>query len=597
MIRSFRIRLALYSALLAGLALATFGFSSLWLIRNVKIENLDRTIRSHAEREAGRPPLSMDWVRVESDMANGLGEAGEMLLLVQDGDGETIYQSMRWPDVINAKVLPWPDPATQAQRNGKISYLISEVLAVEGDAARSRPPPRDFRPDDNRPPPADGRPPPRERLPLYGDERPRPPLPQQGDERFHPPKAESRSRSQEPDKTSLLPVETPRLPLPLPEAALNVQVDRPAPWVSREREAPQPRRGEMDAPGQQSSRPVSTVVGKVGSGQTWRIGLARTERSRVAVAVSLKALDAEMHGIRIAFLLAMPVALFLIGLGAWLVSRRALRPVEKLTQAACRITAEGLGERLPVAGEDREFVELIKVFNQMLERLERSFRQAHRFTADAAHELKTPLAILQGQLERAIGEEEAGSAVQIELSGILDEVRRLSTISRKLLLLSQADAGKLSLNRQAVNLSEVLTSLVEDTQMLAPHLNVSAVIQPDLVVSVDGALLLQVLHNLISNAIKYNVDDGWITLSAKRWPRQVDVFVSNASAGIPLGERGKIFERFYRADQARSRDVEGLGLGLALSREIVRAHGGELTYKVIDDNCVEFCLMLRVDGS
>ncbi|MEI7429588.1 MAG: ATP-binding protein [Betaproteobacteria bacterium] len=589
MIHSFRIRLALYSALLAGLALAAFGFSSLWLIRNVKIENLDRTIRSHAEREAGRPPLSMDWVRVEADMANGLGEAGELSLLVQDGDGEVIYQSPRWPVSIDTKVLPWPDQAMREPRNGKIGYLIKEALAVESDTDNFRPPPRDFLSNE-------GRPPPRDRPPSFGDDRPRPPPRRPEDGRPMPPNAGVRSWLPEPDKSTTLPVENPRPPLSRPEAVSNVPGDRPASNLSAEREELQPVRSEQDSPVKRVARPVSSVIGKVGSGQTWRIGLARTERSRVAVAVSLKALDAEMHGIRIAFLLAMPVALFLIGLGAWLVSRRALRPVEKLTQAACRITAEGLGERLPLAGEDREFVELIKVFNQMLERLDRSFRQAHRFTADAAHELKTPLAILQGQLERAIGEAEAGSAVQIELSGILDEVRRLSTISRKLLLLSQADAGKLSLNRQAVNLSEVLTSLVEDTQMLAPHLKVNADIQPDLVVSADGALLLQVLHNLISNAIKYNIDDGWIMFSAKRWPRQVDVLVSNASAGIPPGERGKIFERFYRADRARSRNVEGVGLGLALSREIVRAHGGELTFKVIDDNCVEFCLILRIEA-
>jgi heavy metal sensor kinase len=310
------------------------------------------------------------------------------------------------------------------------------------------------------------------------------------------------------------------------------------------------------------------------------------------VAVSLRAIDAEMQGIRTAFLVAAPIALLLIGLSAWILSQRALRPVQKLSAAARRVTAEGLDQRLPSAGEDREFVELIDVFNGMLERLERSFGQAHRFTSDAAHELKTPLAILQGQLERAIHAAEAGSKLQEELTGILDEVRRLSTISRKLLLLSRADAGRLNLHREAFALSTALAELVEDTRMLAPELAISADIEPDLVVAADGGLLTQALHNLISNAIKYNVDRGWIRLAARSLPGEVEVRVANASAGIPPEEREKIFERFYRADRAHGRNVDGVGLGLALSREIARAHGGELSLAAGSDGVVEFCLRL-----
>jgi heavy metal sensor kinase len=334
-------------------------------------------------------------------------------------------------------------------------------------------------------------------------------------------------------------------------------------------------------------------VGEDIDGSAWRIGLATGEASRVAVAVSLRTVDAEMQGIRTAFLVAAPIALLLIGLSAWILSQRALRPVQKLSAAARKVTAEGLDQRLPIAGEDREFVELIDVFNGMLERLERSFGQAHRFTSDAAHELKTPLAILQGQLERAIHAAEAGSKLQEELTGILDEVRRLSTISRKLLLLSRADAGRLNLHREPFALSTALAELVEDTRMLAPELAISADIEPDLVVAADGSLLTQALHNLISNAIKYNVDRGWIRLAARSLPRgEVEVRVANASAGIPPEEREKIFERFYRADRAHGRNVDGVGLGLALSREIARAHGGELSLAAGAVGVVEFSLRL-----
>jgi signal transduction histidine kinase len=111
-------------------------------------------------------------------------------------------------------------------------------------------------------------------------------------------------------------------------------------------------------------------------------------------------------------------------------------------------------------------------------------------------------------------------------------------------------------------------------------------------VPADGGLLTQVLHNLVSNAIKYNVDKGWIRIATASWPKTVEVDVANASQGIPANERGRIFERFYRADPARGRSVEGVGLGLAVSREIARAHGGDITLKCESDDSVRFALSL-----
>jgi signal transduction histidine kinase len=251
-----------------------------------------------------------------------------------------------------------------------------------------------------------------------------------------------------------------------------------------------------------------------------------------------------------------------------------------------------LGQRLAATGEDREFVALIEVFNRMLGRLERSFQQAHRFTADAAHELKTPLAIVQGQLERAIGNSQDGSNMQASLTSVLDEVRRLSVISRKLLLLSQADAGRLNLFREDVDLSALLEGLLEDTRMLAPLLRIEGDIQAELKLRADQTLLLQVLHNLVSNAIKYNVEGGWIRITTARWAQHVEVVVANASQGIPNAARGRIFERFFRADPAHSRHIEGVGLGLSVSREIARAHGGDLTLKSDASGAVQFALLL-----
>ncbi|TXT37514.1 MAG: signal transduction histidine kinase [Comamonadaceae bacterium] len=339
-------------------------------------------------------------------------------------------------------------------------------------------------------------------------------------------------------------------------------------------------------------RPGSSVIFRDIAGEQWRIGLASTERAHVLIAVNAKVMDGEMTSVRNAFVVAIPFALLLISLGAWVLSSRAMRPLQKLTEATQRVTAKGLDQRLTTAGKDQEFVELIAVYNGMLERLERSFKQATRFSADAAHELKTPLAILQGQMERVIHQAEEDSPLQRELSSILDEVRRLSGISRKLLLLSQADA---QVRKENFDLSAALEEVLEDSQMLAPHLKISSEIEPGLTIQADSSLLHQVLYNLISNAIKYNLEPGWIHIAAKRHGACVEVSIANASTGMTPADEARLFERFFRADTAHSRQVEGVGLGLSLSREIARAHGGELRLQSQSSEQMVFELQLPLN--
>jgi signal transduction histidine kinase len=173
----------------------------------------------------------------------------------------------------------------------------------------------------------------------------------------------------------------------------------------------------------------------------------------------------------------------------------------------------------------------------MLERLERSFHQASRFSGDAAHELKTPLTILQGELERTLQQVTPGSEVQQRLGYLLDEVHRLSGIIRKLLLLSLADAGQLSLYLVEVDISELLFQMLEDVEMLAPHLTVQTNIAKKLKVKGDRDLLMQVLQNLFSNAIKYNLADGWIKVDAKQINDSLKITIVNASEGIKDGDK------------------------------------------------------------
>lgn len=326
----------------------------------------------------------------------------------------------------------------------------------------------------------------------------------------------------------------------------------------------------------------------------WRIGVAKFPHVQVGIAISLQAIDREMAIVSNIFLVSIPGALILIASGAWLVSGSALRPIRQLTQIVQQVTVKGLNQRIPPGTTDVEFIELLGVFNQMLERLERSFTQASRFSADAAHELKTPLTIMQGELERTLQQVAPGSEVQQRLSNLLDEVRRLSGIMRKLLLLSLADAGQMSLYKVEVDISKLLALMVEDVELLAPHLSVETDIADNLRVQGDRDLLNQVLQNLFSNAIKYNLPHGWIQVFAQRTQNDIKITIANASQDIPLADSQRIFERFYRSDPARTRKVEGIGLGLSLAWEIARSHHGDLILDKSPSGQTAFTLTLPI---
>jgi two-component system, OmpR family, heavy metal sensor histidine kinase CusS len=349
--------------------------------------------------------------------------------------------------------------------------------------------------------------------------------------------------------------------------------------------SPPPRRSHLGAPslrpGAARSFPESPLAMRIVTQRTptgsWRMGVVSSPVHQVAIAISLQAIDQEMAVIRHIFVITIPGTLVLVAVGAWALAGRALLPIRRLTTTMHQVTATGLDQRVAIGTTDVEFMQLIQVFNQMLERLERSFKQASRFSADAAHELKTPLAILQGELEQTLQQAELGSTAQQRLSHLLDEVHRLSGIVRKLLLLSLADAGQMSFLKTAVNLSEMLEVMVEDLELLAPHLTVQADIQPGLTVRGDRDLIAQILHNLISNAIKYNLPNGWVQIQAQAQANLVQVTLTNASAALLDGDRERLFDRFYRGDPAHTHQVEGIGLGLSLAREIARAHHGTLT--------------------
>lgn len=311
----------------------------------------------------------------------------------------------------------------------------------------------------------------------------------------------------------------------------------------------------------------------------WRLGMLGTDETTLVIGLNLAGTHTELNRIRNAFLLALPVALFLVGYGGWVVAGRALRPLTVIAETAEHVTVKGLDQRIPESRESPEADRVIKVLNRMMDRLEASFRQATRFSADASHELKTPLAIMQGELENALQAAAPGSPEQQFYSNLLEETQRLNTITRSLLLLAQADAGQLKLALEPVNLGAELEGIIEDARALAADSRLSFQVEliPQTVVQADRTLLRTALFNLFSNAVKYNQPGGRVRIELKSVGNVVEFTIGNTGPGIPTADRPKIFDRFYRANRAGDARTDGIGLGLGLAREIIRAHGGDLT--------------------
>jgi two-component system, OmpR family, heavy metal sensor histidine kinase CusS len=366
---------------------------------------------------------------------------------------------------------------------------------------------------------------------------------------------------------------------PLPASADWVATRRPdergMPADDGQRPLPDrpPRPGAPDRP----SPGACSLVSFAGAGSEWRVARFELPLGRSVVAADLAGMNAELKGVtQRALTLVIPMALLLTALGAWLLASITMQPVNRLRGAMKGVTQKALDQRLPSAGEDREFKELIGEYNTMLERLESSFHQASRFSADAAHELKTPLTILQGQIEQAVSRPDR-RAMQADLTQMLDEVGRLTAITRKLLLLSQADAGRLALHRVRVDLTELLDELMADAQMLITGQTVYARVERSLALQADAVLLRQLFNNLINNAVRYCTPNGWIEVRGRVLAGGIEVVFANQTVVIAAADRARFFERFFRGDAAHNSRIEGNGLGLSLAREVARAHGGELT--------------------
>ncbi len=304
---------------------------------------------------------------------------------------------------------------------------------------------------------------------------------------------------------------------------------------------------------------------------------------------------AQTRRLAAVLLLASPVALGLVGLGAFFLAGRATAPVRRLSEVAARTSGEDLSHRIPPEGLDREFFELAGVFNGMLARLEASFRQARRFGQDAAHELNTPLTVLTNRIEEALAVAPDGSKEQSLLAESADELARLREIVRKLHLLARIDGGGLRAETVPVNLSRLTEETVDEVEEAFSDIHFGFSGPSELIVSVDPTLVRQILLNLLGNAATYNRTGGEVAVELTEEPETIRLSVTNTGEAIPSQIADSIFERFFRGETSRSREGSGLGLGLSLAREFARAHGGNLALAENLPDRIRFVLTLPRD--
>lgn len=262
-------------------------------------------------------------------------------------------------------------------------------------------------------------------------------------------------------------------------------------------------------------------------------------------------------------------------LAGYLVGRRMLRPIDRITKTANSIGIRDLDKRIPVGSADDELSRLAVTFNAMLDRLKASVERQSRFVSDASHELRTPISVILGYaglLDRW-GKEDK-KVLQESVDAIKHEALSMRELTDRLLFLAKSDGGALKIERETFTVADLLEEVAGDCRLIAPGVAVSVACQEGLRCEADKSMLKEALRNLVDNSVKFTKEGGRIELSAVKDGGRAALSVRDYGIGIPPEEMDNIFDRFYRVDKARAKDTGGSGLGLSIVKGIVDAHGG-----------------------
>jgi two-component system OmpR family sensor kinase len=311
---------------------------------------------------------------------------------------------------------------------------------------------------------------------------------------------------------------------------------------------------------------------------TWPVVKSGRVSGIIQVGMSRENLDQTLR--RFLWVMAgiFPIALLLAAGGGWTLARKALKPVDQMTETARRISAEHLDRKVQGSGAGDELDRLAQTLNEMLGRLNIAFQEIRQFSADASHELQTPLTVLKGEIEVGLRSPRRPEEYQAILRSALEETDRIARLVEGLLLLSRSDAGVLRMDRRPVNLENLIEEVMKDLQPLAGSHSVTLQTGPVEPAQVQGDPdhLRRLLLNLVDNGIKYTPPGGTVEISLHPDEEWALLQVSDTGTGIAWEDQEKIFQRFYRGSAPRVRGESGAGLGLAIARSIAEAHGGRI---------------------
>jgi len=318
--------------------------------------------------------------------------------------------------------------------------------------------------------------------------------------------------------------------------------------------------------------------------------------SIIVVTASTEALSDQLDALQNVMAIAIVFSLLLAGSGGWFLARRSLSPLAAMASATERITANNLGERLPVGAKD-ELGRLATRFNELLSRLSASFSQQRQFMADASHELRTPLSVVRTAAQVALQKPQRSDSEYREALAVIEQqADRLSRIVEDMFALTRADTNQLPLDTSELYLDEVIADTIRASNLLAQRKGVHLKWQDmqEAPYRGDERLLRQMISNLLDNAIKFTREGGMVDVQLCQFGSSYEIAVTDTACGIPDELQPRVFERFFRADKARvgENGPGGAGLGLAIARSIAELHAGRLILQHSGPEGSAFCICL-----
>ena len=316
-----------------------------------------------------------------------------------------------------------------------------------------------------------------------------------------------------------------------------------------------------------------------------RVCQLRSKRYTVIVAYSKENIATTLNGLRDVYIMIAPIFLIISIIGGALISSKSLKRIGAIIKKTEEITGQNLNEQIPGGEYLDEYGRLVNKMNEMIKRIKTSVDYMNQFSVSAAHELKTPLTILRGEIEIALKSPKTTEHYIDVLKSNYEETIRMIKIVDNLFFISKSDNALIEINKREIDLNTYLSAIVQNMKILGREKNMDLILQscPEIRVQLDTELIKQALSNIIDNAFKYGEENTEVKVYSEDLGKEIKIRVNNSGEKIPAEEIEKIFDRFYRSDKSRTRKTGGVGLGLSVVKSIVNLHQGTVSVESTEE--------------